>query len=167
MVGVCIAACLAPRGVKIESWRNAVGASMSIDFVAAQCLKVRALATPVDAVMAADAHTGEDDGVERTEQFASYMPPLEAQVEGDEPPFGHSTVRRMGGLVVTREVTVTAGEHMDDALVDLAVSGLGGWLAVFAADDDPEARVRLRIWAPPGVEVFLRPPLPVDCRLRL
>jgi len=128
---------------------------------------VRALATPLDAVTAADVPTGEDDGAERTQQFAPYMPPLEAQAEGEEPPFGHSTVRRLGGLVMTREVTVTAGEHMDDALVDLAVSGLGGWLAVFAADDDPEAKVRLRVWAPPGVEVFLRPPLPVDCRLRL
>jgi hypothetical protein len=26
------------------------------------------------------------------------------------------------------------------------------------------SQVRLRVWAPPGVEVFLRPPLPVDCR---
>lgn len=43
-------------------------------------------------------------------------------------------------------------------LADIAVSGLPGWVSIWA----PGARrdLKLRVWAPKGVEVFLRPPLP-------
>lgn len=43
-------------------------------------------------------------------------------------------------------------------LADVAVSGVPGWISVSA----PRARrpLQLRVWAPRGVEVFLRPPLP-------
>jgi hypothetical protein len=40
------------------------------------------------------------------------------------------------------QVTVAAGAHMDGALVDLAVSGLGGWLALFAVADGTTHQVR-------------------------
>jgi nitric-oxide synthase len=47
----------------------------------------------------------------------------------------------------------------DAALADVAVSGVPGWIAVHS----PRGRspVRLRVWAPRGVEVFLRPAIPV------
>jgi hypothetical protein len=43
-------------------------------------------------------------------------------------------------------------------LADVAVSGLPGWVAVYA----PYAKqgLDLRVWVPRGVEVFLRPPVP-------
>ena len=45
-------------------------------------------------------------------------------------------------------------------LLDIAVSGLTGWVTVSA----PRAtgRMSLRVWAPRGCEVFVRPALPVS-----
>jgi len=47
----------------------------------------------------------------------------------------------------------------DAALADVAISGVPGWIAVHS----PRGRrdVHLRVWAPRGVEVFLRPAIPV------
>lgn len=44
-------------------------------------------------------------------------------------------------------------------LADIAVSGLPGWMTVNTADG--RGTVRLAVWAPAGVEVFVRPPMPV------
>lgn len=44
-------------------------------------------------------------------------------------------------------------------LADIAVSGLPGWITVNTSDG--RGSVRLGIWAPAGVEVFVRPPMPV------
>ncbi|KAG1679418.1 hypothetical protein FOA52_007709 [Chlamydomonas sp. UWO 241] len=80
-------------------------------------------------------------------------------------------------LVVTRSVTERGGLVPHDllvaaaggaggvgvggrsgALADIAISGLPGWVTFWA----PRAKhnLRVRVWAPRGVEVFLRPPLP-------
>ncbi len=72
--------------------------------------------------------------------------------------FGQASVAARGGLRVAKTTTVQA-VGLDDAVTDVALSGLPGWLAVSA----PGARgpITLRMWAPRGVEVFVRPPLPV------
>jgi hypothetical protein len=51
-----------------------------------------------------------------------------------------------------------AGAFGRGPLADVAVSGLPGWVSVSAPRG--RAPLRLRVWAPRGVEVFLRPPLP-------
>lgn len=67
------------------------------------------------------------------------------------------SVEARGGLV-PHDLRVSAPPPSAAPLADIAVSGLPGWVAVHA----PYARrdVLLRVWAPRGVEVFLRPPLP-------
>ncbi len=47
----------------------------------------------------------------------------------------------------------------EDALADLAVSGVPGWVRITATRS--QAVLRMRVWAPVGVEVFVRPPLPL------
>ncbi|GFR50774.1 hypothetical protein Agub_g13039 [Astrephomene gubernaculifera] len=71
-----------------------------------------------------------------------------------------ASVEARGGLQ-PQELFVRAqgaGSGGATAVADLAVSGLPGWVAIWA----PRAKqdVRLRVWAPRGVEVMLRPPLP-------
>ena len=46
------------------------------------------------------------------------------------------------------------------ALVDIAISGLPGWITVMSPGVTGE--IRMRLWSPVGVEVFVRPPMPVD-----
>ncbi len=71
-----------------------------------------------------------------------------------------ASVEARGGLVPhdVRVKLAGIGGPGRGAAADVAVSGLPGWIAVHA----PFARrdVALRVWAPRGVEVFLRPPLP-------
>ncbi|GIL50128.1 hypothetical protein Vafri_6427 [Volvox africanus] len=69
------------------------------------------------------------------------------------------SVAMRGGLQ-PKEMLVRAsgGAGGSSPLADVAVSGLPGWVSVWA----PRAKqdVRLRVWAPRGVEVMLRPSLP-------
>jgi nitric-oxide synthase len=71
---------------------------------------------------------------------------------------GGASVAARGGLV-PHSVTIPAPDlPTSSCLADVAVSGLPGWVGLYA----PFARqpLQLRVWAPRGVEVFLRPPLP-------
>lgn len=45
-------------------------------------------------------------------------------------------------------------------VVDIAVSGVPGWVAL--RTEQNQGRLQLRIWAPAGIEVYVRPPLPVS-----
>lgn len=78
--------------------------------------------------------------------------------------FGQQSVLARGGLKVTKTVTVEA-TGLDDAVADIAVSGLPGWVAISA----PRGRgpISLRLWAPRGVEVFVRPPMPVPSAVQV
>ena len=71
---------------------------------------------------------------------------------------GSKSVAARGGLIA-HELVIKAPLPTRDCLADVAISGVPGWVSVYA----PFARepVVLRVWAPRGVEVFLRPPLPV------
>lgn len=75
------------------------------------------------------------------------------------PAFGRASVATRGGLRPARQVVLRG------RAVDVAVSGLPGWVSVRppAGDTGPDSLggIALRVWAPVGVEVFLRDPLPV------
>lgn len=76
--------------------------------------------------------------------------------------FGQLAVERRGGLQVAKETTVEAiGTR--GAIADVVFSGLPGWVQVFAPRD--KGSIQLRLWAPRGVEVFVRPPIPVPSPL--
>ncbi|KAF5835957.1 hypothetical protein DUNSADRAFT_6622 [Dunaliella salina] len=66
------------------------------------------------------------------------------------------SVAARGGLVPHPIVVKVDGGR--GPLADIAVSGVPGWVTVFA----PGARrdIRVCVWAPKGVEVFLRPAMP-------
>lgn len=44
-------------------------------------------------------------------------------------------------------------------VADVAVSGLPGWVAI--RTEQSGGRLVLRVWAPAGIEAYVRPPLPV------
>ncbi|WIA31824.1 hypothetical protein OEZ86_002691 [Tetradesmus obliquus] len=71
--------------------------------------------------------------------------------------FCKESVQARGGLVphsfVVKSPIPTAA-----CLADVAVSGLPGWVGVYAPYSKQD--IVLRVWVPRGVEVFLRPPLP-------
>jgi hypothetical protein len=68
------------------------------------------------------------------------------------------SVAARGGLVPTMLRVPVPAIPSSTCLADVAISGLPGWVSVFA----PFAKqgVDLRVWVPRGVEVFLRPPVP-------
>lgn len=68
------------------------------------------------------------------------------------------SVAARGGLVPTIVRVPVPAIPSSGCLADVAVSGLPGWVSIYA----PFAKqgVDLRVWVPRGVEVFLRPPLP-------
>lgn len=71
---------------------------------------------------------------------------------------GKESVAARGGLVPHTVRIPVPGIPTTSCLADVAVSGLPGWVGVYA----PFAKQQLvlRVWVPRGVEVFLRPPLP-------
>ncbi|KAK9806106.1 hypothetical protein WJX72_001602 [[Myrmecia] bisecta] len=78
--------------------------------------------------------------------------------DAEEPLFGTPSVVARGGLRVAKEVTLQS-TSAQAAVADIAISGMSGWAAVYL----PAARasMTLRVWAPVGVEVYVRPALPV------
>jgi hypothetical protein len=68
------------------------------------------------------------------------------------------SVAARGGLVPTTLRVPVPSIPSSACLADVAISGLPGWVSVFA----PFAKqgLELRVWVPRGVEVFLRPPVP-------
>lgn len=123
----------------------------AMSFVGPSQLSLSVVCTPV----AAERAEGEGDE-------AAWMPPSAAGSPGA------ALVEASGGLHVAREVEleVPAGGRAHAA--DLAVSGLSAWVVLTAGGAVDEGwasrfgRVQLRVWAPRGVGVFLRPAMPVS-----
>ncbi|KAL0044056.1 hypothetical protein WJX82_006266 [Trebouxia sp. C0006] len=92
--------------------------------------------------------------------------PLVAEEEGEEEDeeglFGEGSVLARGGLRMTDKVISV--NRMSGSLADIAISGLPGWISVLSPGVRGE--IRMRIWAPVGVEVFVRPPIPVPSRAK-
>jgi nitric-oxide synthase len=93
--------------------------------------------------------------------------------------FGAESVASRGGLRMTREVEMLVDNEYFGSIGDIALSGVPGWVSVVAGPGRrsqsrrtrQEERsgsgvgaenVHLKIWAPVGVEVFVRPSLPVS-----
>lgn len=84
--------------------------------------------------------------------------------------FGHECIEKQGGLEPRRVVEFDAplklgrkGTQTWKEVADVCVSGLGGWVAVRAKPGSKAdlPKLRMRVWTPRGVDVFVRPPLPM------
>ena len=71
--------------------------------------------------------------------------------------FASHSVAKRGGLRLAREVELH-GTEFAATIADVCVSGLPGWVAVVAGPGS--GTLRMRLWAPRGVEVYIRPPIP-------
>jgi nitric-oxide synthase len=104
---------------------------------------------------------GQDGAVEGEEGEAA--PPAGSR-RGPRAVLGAAAVAARGGLRVAREVELEAGSRLAP-IADVAISGLGGWVTLVAGGSGRGgvgvARCVLRVWAPRGAEVFVRPPMPV------
>lgn len=85
---------------------------------------------------------------------------VNGQVDREPPPgsFGREGVVKRGGMWLAREDTVATSGGIGPAL-ELSVSGVPGWVSIYAPGLPGELKVT--VWACRGVEVFARPPLPV------
>jgi nitric-oxide synthase len=92
--------------------------------------------------------------------------------------FGAESVASRGGLRMTREVEMAVDGDYFESIGDIALSGVPGWVSILAGPGRSSRQgrhqkggpspgpgvgtVHLKVWAPVGVEVFVRPPLPVS-----
>lgn len=90
---------------------------------------------------------------------------------------GASAVSQRGGLWLARELSLPMTlTSANKTVADIAISGLQGWVAVSISPlADGQRRhfsskeeylqmhmqdIKLRLWAPKGIEVYVRPPIP-------
>eukprot|EP00210_Caulerpa_lentillifera_P004189 g3995.t1 len=98
---------------------------------------------------------------------------LEAMMEGREDVkkpmelssafFGRESVTTRGGLSISREFEFQCNEF-DEVVVDITISGLPGWITAVLQKGNRKRNIGVfkgRIWTPKGIEVFLRPPIPM------
>ncbi|BDA41159.1 probable nitric oxide-associated protein 1 at N-terminal half [Coccomyxa sp. Obi] len=71
--------------------------------------------------------------------------------------FGIEIVRSRGGLRMIKEVKLNVSGA--GPVADVAISGLPGWVSFRTGQSG--GRLALRVWAPVGIEAYVRPPLPV------
>lgn len=107
--------------------------------------------------------------VERLLESAEEAPEEEATAgvgvvvlqEVDEPE-GLVSVKARGGLQPTKELVIQSPNYGSlQAVVDICVSGVPGWITLYAkASEDP---IRAVVHTPRGIQVFLREPFPLHC----
>lgn len=77
--------------------------------------------------------------------------------------FGKESVINRGGLVLARKFKIDINGYFEN-ICDISVSGLLGWVTVIIPKiykSGNKGVLSGRIWAPKGVEVFIRRPIPV------
>lgn len=74
----------------------------------------------------------------------------------DNSTFAAGSVTARGGLKVARMAEIPTQDYVM-TVADVTMSGMPGWVSVVSGG---RGQVRLRVWAPKGVEVHLRPPIP-------
>lgn len=89
---------------------------------------------------------------------------LDSQIESE--PFGTESVKARGGLRMSKETGI-------ESTVDVSISGIPGWVTIYHSEksrappavklrgETANTQLRMRIWTPVGIEVFVRPPIPV------
>jgi hypothetical protein len=105
---------------------------------------------------------------------------LKGMLQGDLPlkdpenGFGSHSVEIRGGMRIAKKAAIRAGKK-GGVLADVAISGIPGWIQIAydasnthsAADEGRGGRggrgsaVRIVVEAPKGIEVFVRPPMPM------
>ncbi len=105
---------------------------------------------------------------------------LKGMLQGDLPlkdpenGFGSHSVEIRGGMRIAKKAAIRAGKK-GGVLADVAISGIPGWIQIgydasnthSAADEGRGGRggrgsaVRIVVEAPKGIEVFVRPPMPM------
>ena len=118
----------------------------------------------------------EEEEQEAAEPSSSSSSSSSSSTSAPPPPppaaFGRESVDARGGLRVSRVIELKGNG------LDVCVSGLPGWVALRPAETFTSASLRksskslsgspyqlegrLTVWVPRGVEVFVRPPLPVE-----
>ena len=106
---------------------------------------------------------GDDDGTEvrpsddtREGTKAGNLRPTALETAGCASSLCVETVATRGGLVP--HLFKMKGSGGKECVGDLAVSGLPGWVSIWAPHSHQD--ITVRVWTPRGVEAFLRPPIP-------
>jgi len=81
--------------------------------------------------------------------------------------FGAESVQARGGLRLAKTATLRPPRRGSgvEPIADIAISGVPGWVAVYCSGRRGAGCVDVRVFTPIGVEVFVRPPLPVPAPL--
>lgn len=80
-----------------------------------------------------------------------------------DPLFGEESVALRGGLRMARSVDLHSNSGGDGVHQDIAISGIPGWIAVHSSGRR-KGGVKMNVWAPVGVEVYMRPAFPIPCQ---
>lgn len=120
-------------------------------------------------------HTLSTSSLQSSEEGKETLGAVESGGGGLGFSFGAESVASRGGLRMTREVEMAVDGDYFESIGDVALSGVPGWVSVLAGPGrrNPGRQqgggvgigvgtVHLQVWAPVGVEVFVRPPLPVS-----
>lgn len=97
-----------------------------------------------------------NEGVEKTDDFAI------------EKGFGAASVLSRGGLRIAKKASIKTNTPKNrlgstDAVADIAISGIPGWIQISCPNSDQtNPQINLVIEAPVGIEVFVRPPIPLS-----
>jgi hypothetical protein len=112
----------------------------------------------------------EDEILEFLETKEEHM---EEDVVGDEVPgwgafhdhsaFAAASVAARGGLRIVKIADIPTQDYFM-TVADVTMSGMPGWVSVVSGT---KGHVKLRVWAPKGVEVHLRPPIPCPTPLSM
>ncbi|QDZ22803.1 nitric-oxide synthase [Chloropicon primus] len=83
--------------------------------------------------------------------------------DGESSEHGLVSVRARGGLTMTKELVIQTPGYSGNAIqpiVDICISGVPGWITVYAKSSDEP--IRCRVYTPRGIQTFLREPFPID-----
>ena len=79
--------------------------------------------------------------------------------------FGGDAVLERGGLVAAKRFEIECF-GLEEEMADISISGLPGWVSIVAKRRRDRGVLRGCVWAPKGIEVFVRTPIPIDNPLR-
>ena len=87
----------------------------------------------------------------------------ELPLRGPEKGFGDESVAARGGMWIAKKAAIKTRKK-GGVLADVAISGIPGWVQVHCDEPSGGRSVRIVVEAPKGIEVFVRPPMPMITR---